>query len=445
MRIWALVWSTALVALPTAWAQQPSLQDQLDLFPKCAVSCLGEVIGQTSCSMTNQTCMCTDQKLQDAMTTCVMGNCTIKDAIITKNLTATGCNEPVRDKTSEYVAISNAFGTISAAFVIQRFGYKLWAKLDFGLDDWFTLITIVTGVPSTVINAHGVAPNGIGRDAWTLTLQNITNFGRFFYIMEIIYFAEVSLLKLAMLFFYIRIFPGVGVRRLLWGTIAFVSVFGIIFVFWDGIHQGHCLDINAIAWSNAAISIALDIWMLAIPLWQLRNLNLDWRKKVGVALMFGVGTFVTIVSILRLRSLVKFGSDSTNPTWDFFDVGIWSTVEINVGIMCACMPSLRLLLVRLFPKLLGTTQRYYARYSSNAHRTTTTRRQSRPFRTTGAVSHVERSQHRPEVKSNAITMQTTYTVEYGDKDNDEMQLVYMRDAEGKSTRSGSASGSSDPV
>lgn len=219
-------------------------------------------------------------------------------------MTATACGEPVRDKSGQYVVVSNTFGIISAIFVIQRFAYKYWAKMEYGLDDWFTLLTIVVGVPTTVINAHGVAANGMGRDTWTLTFDNITDFGRFFFFLEPIYFAEVSLSKLAILFFYIRIFPSSGVRRVLWGTVAFVSLFGVAFVFsaifqctpinyywlkWDGTHQGSCVDINAIAWSNAVISIVVDGWMLAIPLWQLRTLNLDWRKKIGVGLMFGVG------------------------------------------------------------------------------------------------------------------------------------------------------------
>lgn len=197
------------------------------------------------------------------------------------------------------------FGIISALFVIQRFAFKFYAKLDFGMDDWFTLLAIVSGVPDTVINACGVTNNGLGRDIWTLRPFEITRFSRYFFIMEILYFAEVCMLKMALLFFYMRIFPSGNVRRLLWGTVAFNLLFGVCFVvlaifqctpikhywvMWDGEHQGRCLNINGIAWSNAAISITLDGWMLAIPLWQLKALNLDWKRKVGVGMMFCVGT-----------------------------------------------------------------------------------------------------------------------------------------------------------
>ncbi len=61
-------------------------------------------------------------------------------------------------------------------------------------------------------------------------------------------------------------------------------------------------------------------------------------------------------------------ANSTNPTWDDWDVSNWSTIELNVGIICACMPALRLLLVRLFPRIMGSsTLQSYGRYGKNSH------------------------------------------------------------------------------
>jgi len=74
------------------------------------------------------------------------------------------------------------------------------------------------------------------------------------------------------------------------------------------------------------------------------------------------------MSIIRLQSLVHFAS-STNATWDNLPVGVWSTIEINVGIICVSMPSLRLLLIRVLPKAFGTTDhtkhQYYINGSHN--------------------------------------------------------------------------------
>ena len=118
--------------------------------------------------------------------------------------------------------------------------------------------------------------------------------------------------------------------------------------------------------ARAAVSIALDVWMLAIPLAQLPGLKLHWKKKVSVGLMFFVGTFVTVVSILRLQSLMKYAS-STNVTWDNTSVAIWSTIELNVGMICTSLPTLRLLAVQVWPVLKGSTIRSRFGYSGSRY------------------------------------------------------------------------------
>lgn len=225
---------------------------------------------------------------------------------VTKNITQTVCDQPIRDKSGLYANISIVFGVLSAFFVLLRIFYKIvFTTTDLGVDDYLIFLTLLSGVPSSVINVRYLAANGLGRDIWTLTPSNIANFGHAFYVNEILYFLQVALLKLSLLFFYKRIFPASNVQLIIWATITFDIIYGAVFLFlaifqcrpvnyfwhkWDGEHEGTCIDSNGIAWSNAAISIALDAWMLAIPLWQLSKLKMHWKNKVGVALMFCVGT-----------------------------------------------------------------------------------------------------------------------------------------------------------
>jgi hypothetical protein len=127
--------------------------------------------------------------------------------------------------------VSNVLGAVSLLFVIQRFALKLFAKQDLGLDDWSTLATIISGIPSTVINTLSVGEYTLGRDAWTLSFDQLHNFGKYFYIEEVLYFLQVALIKLALVFFFLRIFPTTTVRRLLWGTMAFTVLFAVVFIF----------------------------------------------------------------------------------------------------------------------------------------------------------------------------------------------------------------------
>jgi hypothetical protein len=65
---------------------------------------------------------------------------------------------------------------------------------------------------------------------------------------------------------------------------------------------------------------------------------------------------VCIVSILRLQSLVSI-SNSTDPTYDNPAAATWSSVEINVGIICSCLPLLRPLFNRFLPGVFTSRNR----------------------------------------------------------------------------------------
>jgi hypothetical protein len=291
--------------------------------------CLVTALSNSPCSASNQTCVCTNQPFQDEATECILRACKVKEALResrikpqnfpqsdlsadnyhlsdAKNLTMTACNAPIRDRGALYNTLNITFSVLTGVFFLLRMYFKLViARTDFWLDDWFIIIAFFTAVPSVVLNTHGLVANGLGRDVWTLGYDVITDFIKFFYVMEVMYFIHLPLLKTSMLLFYLRIFPYERVRRVLWWTVGLNSVVGGTFVFvaifqcdpisyywtqWDSNHAGRCLNINALGWSNAAVSIALDLWMLAVPLSQLPKLRMHWKKKLGIGLMFFVGT-----------------------------------------------------------------------------------------------------------------------------------------------------------
>ncbi|KAI6781621.1 CFEM domain-containing protein [Emericellopsis cladophorae] len=452
----AAVLLTAL--LPAVLCQDAS--SALSVYPECARGCIADAMSEGICAPTNQTCICTNDTFQGLVTGCVAQSCTLPDSLTTKNVSATNCNAPVRDKAQSHVVLTIAMIIMGVVFVAVRFIYKMiYMQTELGLDDWLILATIISTVPSACVTLFGTTQHGLGRDIWTVAHNDITLMLKYFYGMAILYFVETALVKLSIIAFYMRIFPARNTQRLLWGTFWFASAWGVCYVVlaifqcrpvsyfwlkWDGLHEGQCLEANAIAWSNAIMNICLDVWILAVPLWELRSLQLHWKKKVGVALMFCVGTFVTVVSILRLQSLVHFAT-SSNITWEFYDVSVWSTIEICVGVACACLPTVRLLLVKIFPKLAGSTRRatdYYENRYGHASGNKSATHKSRNV----AIVTADRDRRRRDSKGSAdspdgsiqdssggagIVYQKTYAVQYSD--NDEASLVRMAslDAQGR--------------
>lgn len=364
-------------------------------------------------------------------------------------MTATLCQAPIRN-TGGKIRVSNlVLSIVTAVCALARVLYKAVFSIgELGWDDYTVIATLIAGVPSVIIIDRGIVPNGLGRDVWTVPFDHITNFVRYLYALEVLYFVQIALLKLTLLFFFLRIFPKPIIRRLLWITVAFNCLWGtastiaaifqcspisLYWMSWDKADRpGKCLNINGLAWSNAIISIVLDIWMLALPLHEIFRLQLSWRKKVSVCVMFCVGTFVTVVSILRLQSLVNFAT-SSNPTYDQTDVINWSNIEINVGVICSCLPALRVILVGMFPKVFGTTKGTSGAYQAYGSR-------SQGMRNKGSVlaSGFRKSIHAGGKDPNTITYTKTFEVQHGE--NDETSLVQMNElGQKKSKNSGSSS------
>lgn len=164
-----------------------------------------------------------------------------------------------------------------------------------------------------------------------IATRHVTDTLQLFWLTELLYFASIGLVKISFLIFYLQIFPKQQFRRIVWACIAFglaetlsyiiTSFFlctplSLVWTRWDGQHKGHCLSNNQFVFAHAGMGIVLDVMTLSLPITQIWNLQMSAKKKVGVLLMFGVGAFDTIVSILRLRFLMTFAK-SQNPTCTF--------------------------------------------------------------------------------------------------------------------------------
>jgi hypothetical protein len=122
------------------------------------------------------------------------------------------------------------------------------------------------------------------------------------YICELLYILTIGFVKLSLLFFYLRIFPKRSLRIICWATILFCilssSAFILVTIFqcapiqfvWDkNIKGGKCLNYNAVAWSNAAINILLDLIIIVLPIRETLSLQLNLKQKVRLVVMFCVG------------------------------------------------------------------------------------------------------------------------------------------------------------
>ncbi|KAG5748284.1 hypothetical protein H9Q69_006895 [Fusarium xylarioides] len=306
------------------------VSDFLTRIPDCAGSCLVELVSTSTCGIDVQ-CLCADPKLKTQVLSCVQKECLPRDALATLNVTSVACDFPVRDKHAQFDLLAIALIIITAIVVGLRFWHKLRYERQLRLDDYLVLAVFLLDLGNTIVCIHGLSGNGLGRDAWLFSPETINSFLCYLYIGQTIYASDVFLTKICVALFYLRIFPVVSVQRLIWATIG-VSALAISLGHRSGESHPGRLD-------------AGHSHLAAGPIDKMK-----WQRKLAVAIMFTVGTFVTIVSILRLQYLIEFGN-SQNPTWDSFETCYWSVIEINVGLWCVCLPDLRMLILKAFPRL----------------------------------------------------------------------------------------------
>jgi hypothetical protein len=84
------------------------------------------------------------------------------------------------------------------------------------------------------------------------------------------------------------------------------------------------------------------MWILLLPITTLLKVQRPRREKLALVVIFSLGAFSCIASIVRLYS-IRIYTESKDPFFDSVPINIWSMVEINVGILCASMPATKAL------------------------------------------------------------------------------------------------------
>jgi hypothetical protein len=105
----------------------------------------------------------------------------------------------------------------------------------------------------------------------------------------------------SLVLFYLEIFNLRSFRIIAYTFLAGIVVNSIIIFFltificnpvdsfWDRNKKGTCLDLQGIAYANSACAIAQDFTLMFLPLFFLRRLQMQRRRKIAVGIMFAIG------------------------------------------------------------------------------------------------------------------------------------------------------------
>lgn len=217
------------------------------------------------------------------------------------------------------------------------------------------------------------------------------------YTYQILYLADLAIIKFSVLFFYLSIATQRTFRVLVIISMVVVALFSIALIMANAIEcprkpslalspgifvnrkKWQCYDLVPLYFVAAAFNIFSDAFILLLPLPVLFKLRMPTLKRISLLILFSIGILVPIASGIRLWGILLWAKSGNNARYYGAYVVFWSQVELNTAIICASAPSLQPLIKNIFGKLNRRFSRSaYYYYGDGTHSLSDLRRPRRP-------------------------------------------------------------------
>ncbi|KAK4249047.1 hypothetical protein C7999DRAFT_30411 [Corynascus novoguineensis] len=282
------------------------------------------------------------------------------------------------DRGPAVFGVTTATLAVATLFVAGRMLSRFGIVRRTGADDYVIVLAWLLAVSLSLSVDLGVE-HGLGRHNRDIDPAKMAGLKVWEYVFSILYNPSLMATKTSILVFYLRLSKNTQpVLRLgSWITLAVVNVAGIVLAFlnifqcrpvaaaWDiGARPLRCIPLLTEFICSAPVNITTDLAILALPIPVLTSMRLPPRQKTILVLTFCLGIFVTVVDVVRIyylqQAIDHVPMTSSNETfgqsldfsWNASLSFMWSAVEVNVGIICACVPTLKPLIIRILPAML---------------------------------------------------------------------------------------------
>ncbi|KAL8916255.1 MAG: hypothetical protein Q9208_008610, partial [Pyrenodesmia sp. 3 TL-2023] len=160
--------------------------------------------------------------------------------------------------------------------------------------------------------------HGVGKHAFTLSPDDLTKALKAFWASQILYKLTINLTKISINLLYLRIFPPGQNPR-------FATAVCIVAAY---------IGLYMIASVVATISLCTPVARA-------------WNRSVGGRCINLEAFCACIASLLRMTTLSR-GSKNPDTTYGTLEPTLWSNIEANTAIFCACLPTLKKLILAFY-------------------------------------------------------------------------------------------------
>ncbi|KAJ6012795.1 hypothetical protein N7522_003150 [Penicillium canescens] len=281
------------------------------------------------------------------------------------------------------LGVSITFFILASIFVALRFISRIFVVRKIGLHDWLMLVAWIIDFGFSFSLFFSVQ-KGLGLHSNQIRPEDEIAFNKANYAFTVLYNPALMAVKTSILVFYLTLtrnqkvfrwanFVTLGVVNAAGLALTFINVFqctplNAVFLS-DVPPNAHCTDIVTLYLSSSPVNIITDLAILFLPMPLLTKMRLPFKQKVILVITFSFGFFVAVVDVIRIAFLQRAAISRSlevksihiqnyggvDFSWYASLSFMWSVVEVNVSIICGCVPSLKPLVTRLVPKLIKGT------------------------------------------------------------------------------------------
>ncbi|KAF2845134.1 hypothetical protein T440DRAFT_545507 [Plenodomus tracheiphilus IPT5] len=257
------------------------------------------------------------------------------------------------------------FTVLACVMVALRWYGRLCSACGIKTEDYFVTAALLLSIANTVMIGGEYKIDGHRKVEDASRYSSLAFMMKLVFAQSIFYHLSINLVKASFILQYTRLFsltPSIMytcytllvfvVAATAWGVLGVVFLCSPVQKYWDMTVPGKCMDAETHFWSTSIIGIVLDwtIWILPIPV--VGGLKLPRRQRMSLLVVFGLGGFVCVVSILRLLLVREFAHENQVTKSGTYAL-ILSTIEVNVALSCASLLVMKPLLVRYLPVLIS--------------------------------------------------------------------------------------------
>ena len=264
------------------------------------------------------------------------------------------------------IALSSALWATSITLIILRTAHRYFSGAKLHNDD---IVMVIEGCFITAYQCIVIIVSRIGLRPNLNALEDGHSSIFLFYVWigSLLFLLASMALKISLVLYWIRLCSLIGAplrttKLFLKGLLYFIIILtvvttpALIFSCWPistywsprrfQANPHSCVDRDLRFVIGNCVNAALNVIIVLAPLPLIRAASrgsVTWQKRLGIGLLYGLGLVLVLTSLMPVISLKVIGIkylDPDVPTATNFGVILWSVIEVQLGPVVACIPTL---------------------------------------------------------------------------------------------------------